>query len=175
MAPTSRLLRRRDRYLLTIVAGIAACNVATTALYWFAFRSRLRSSDAHIVAMESRIDDERETVCGVTNAVRVLVDWAARSVESAGVPVAASEAAPEFVGRGITRTVRGRPVLYVDIRKDDGAVERHYLPIQSPLPIPSENDEGSSRASGTDDEIDGAKIPLDNEDGFCDDPSPFDG
>lgn len=134
MATRSGILRRRDRYLALIVSGVAACNVATTALYWLAVRGRFRAVEDSISGTTAQCDETRATVSDLSDAVRVLVDWAARSIDSrqdASVP--SPSAGPVLVGRGTTKTHSGTRLAWVDYRVGTGAVERVYMPIQSPV------------------------------------------
>lgn len=141
MATGSRLVRRRERVYLTLSLCMLACSVTTSAAYWFAVRSRIRSVSAAVVDFSAALDKVRGDVSAQADALRVLVNAAARSSASSATGSGVEAfGGPVVVGRGTTKGYGGRRYAYIDYRQGTNGAERIYIPIHSSLPKASVDD-----------------------------------
>lgn len=141
-------LLRRDRHLIWIVSAIAACNVATSVLYWSVQRRDLRE------ARRAISDRFAQLAQFTTNAV-TRADAACRAAASGVVvPVSSGDdsfsapaAVPVVLGYGQTKGVHGRRYIYRDTREPSGEVRRDYFPLPASRPSRSAVDDSPPYAS----------------------------
>lgn len=123
-------LRRRDAHLVCIVLAVFAANVGTTVCYWLSVRFRMREVTASVSALESASDETRAQVSAVADSARALSE--AFSLLPASVVDSVQDPGeiepPVILGWGRTKTAKGTPIVYYDVRKGEEVTRQYVTP-----------------------------------------------
>lgn len=124
-------LRRRDRNVFAIVVVVWLCNVCTSVLYW-------RATSVRVARIRADLQEQVQELRAGADAANARADAFAAALASrprTGDAPSAShllepQRRPQIVGVGRTKNHRGEVVPYVDVRDENGAVSRTYLPVR---------------------------------------------